>query len=77
MKTWLLEPKGKRNMLRKIRLIWTLIRKKTIIGKKPKPESGTIGRTKTKKEPVIGIRASDDLYTFIYIYIIMINPFIN
>lgn len=53
-------------MPKKIKLIWILIRRKTIIGKKLKPESGMIGKIKTKKGLVIGIKALDDQYTFIY-----------
>ena len=64
MKTWLPEIKGKRNKLKKTKSIWILTRKKTIIEKRPKLESGTIGKTKTKKEPEIEIKVDDQIFVY-------------
>jgi hypothetical protein len=60
MITWSREPKDKKNKHNKTNKTLIVIRKKSMIGKKRKPENGTIGKMITKKVQETKTKESDD-----------------
>jgi hypothetical protein len=60
MITWFREPKDKKSKHNKTNRTLIVIRKKSTIGKKRKPENGTIGKMITKKVQETKTKESDD-----------------